>query len=74
MSAWRVIVTDSESASGIAPACPWPDVHAMMHGGKPDDAWVYDECCIGPRIECYSERQAARLAHLLTEANAEVCS
>lgn len=74
MSDWRVVITDSESERGIAPVCPQPDVHAMMHGGKPDDSWVYDECCVGPHIECSGEQSAKLIARLLTEAEAEVCS
>ncbi len=74
MSAWRVVITDIDVERSVAPVCPEPDVHAMMHGGKPDDAWVYNECCIGPHIECVSEQAAARIAYLLTEAEAEVCS
>lgn len=73
MSTWRVILTDSESLTGVAPVCPQPDVHAMMHGQPPDDPWVYDECCVGPHIECWSERWAQEIAAALTAAEAEVC-
>jgi hypothetical protein len=71
---WRVIITDSELETGVAPVCPQPDVHAMMHGGTPDDPFVYDECCVGPHIECFTECAAPPIAHLLTQAEAEVCS
>jgi hypothetical protein len=74
MSAWRVIFTDSEMQSGVAPVCPQPDAHAMNFGGPPDDPHVYDECCVGPHIECWTERAAGRVADALNEANAEECS
>lgn len=74
MADWRVIITDSETESGVAPVCPHPDVHAMMHGGAPDDPHVYDECCAHPHIECFTEEAAALIARALTEAEAEVCS
>ena len=78
MSRWRTIFTDSESESGVAPVCPQPDVHAMMHGvefGGAGDPFVYDECCFaGPHIDCFDVNTAKLVAQLLTEADAEVCS
>ena len=46
----------------------------MMHGGAPTDNYVYDECCVGPHIECFSEKAAGLIARSLTEVEAEVCS
>lgn len=66
MSAWRVIFTDSESLTGIAPVCTEPGRHEI------DIDTVYD-CCPGPHIECWSERRAKEIAAALTEAEAEVC-
>jgi hypothetical protein len=61
---WRVILTDSESFTGVAPECPMvPQVHAK--------GWVYD-CCPGPQLELWSEARAAQVAQLLTEMEAEV--
>lgn len=64
MTAWRVIITDSESLSGVAPTCE-------NHVGN--GAAVYD-CCPGPHIECWSEQRAETIAKMLTEAEAEICS
>jgi len=74
MSQWRVILTDSEGPTGVAPVCPKPDVHAMMHGGSPDDLQIYDECCAGPHIECWTPSNAEDVRVRLDRADAEVCS
>lgn len=74
MNAWRVIFTDSESMTGIAPVCDRPDVHAMQHGEGPDSPSVYDDCCPHPHIECWSESTAENIAKQLTMAEAKVCS
>jgi hypothetical protein len=73
---WRIIGTDSETDSGVAPICPKPDVHAMMHGGTPDDGAVYDECCsqAGPHLECWSETAALEVQAMLNRLGVEVCS
>lgn len=71
---WRVILTDSESESGVAPVCPQPDVHAMMHGGSPGDPFVYDECCVGPHLETWSESNAKNICAALNDAGADLCS
>jgi hypothetical protein len=68
MSVWRVILTDSESLTGVAPVCP--DVRSGNHDS--DDVGVYD-CCPGPHIECWSERVADEVSKALTIADAEVC-
>lgn len=79
MSAWRVIFTDSESASGVAPVCPSQSGPNGEHF-HPNDPWseydvfgVYD-CCPHPHIECWSPKAAEQVAQVLTEADAEVCS
>jgi hypothetical protein len=61
MSEWRVIFTDTEGETGVAPVC---DDH--------DDADARD-CCPHPHIETYSEDGAQRLAALLTELDAGPC-
>lgn len=66
MSAWRVVLTDSESLTGVAPACPQEHVGSTQ-------SWVFD-CCPGPHIECWSEGIAAEVARLLTTADADLCS
>lgn len=64
MSVWRVILTDSESASGVASVC-------IGHTEEPHG--VYD-CCPHPHVECWSEHNAADIARMLTDTDAEVCS
>lgn len=66
---WRVIGTDTESETGVAPFCDKPDVH---EGGDVSDTWVYD-CCPGPHIECWSPVVAETIASRLTDAEAEMC-
>ncbi len=79
MSAWRVIITDSESLSGVAPVCPSQNDYTKHSTGdgfmkEPADvAGIYD-CCPGPHIECWSEQRAEAIAKALTEAEAEICS
>lgn len=75
---WRVIITDSETESGVAPVCPKPDVHAMMHGGAPTDPFTYEECCEGsdgkPHLECWGPRKARAVRDILNSLEVEVCS
>jgi len=76
---WRVIITDSESASGVAPVCSQAATNHLIEDvdGAPlpgiDELGVYD-CCPGPHIECWSESEAKRMAHALNFVNAKVCS
>ena len=82
MSDWRVILTDSESLSGVAPTCPeqtTPNGRHDLEGPDEDDetarydlAGVYD-CCPKPHIECFGERTAELIAGALNQAEAEVC-
>lgn len=69
---WRVIGTDTESDSGVAPVCPQPDVHAMMQGGPPTDTYVFDECCIGPHLECWSSANSRVIRDVLNRMGVEM--
>lgn len=78
MSAWRVIITDSESMTGVAPVCEQQDRIDGPHARddfteKTLTEWVFD-CCPHPQIECWSESTAENIARQLTMAEAEVCS
>lgn len=54
---WRVIITDTERETGIAPVCTFP--------AHPDDKdGVYD-CCDYPQIECWNTETAERLVKML---------
>lgn len=71
MTTWRVILTDSESLTGVAPICEHQDDprhHSSGDGfGKvADSRGVYD-CCPGPHLELWSEDRAAAMAALFTE-------
>lgn len=74
-SKWRVVITDSESPTGLAPVCSGDNSDAlhMIHdypgGPKRDEDGVYD-CCPWPQIETYSEAWATYLVELLN-ADAE---
>lgn len=73
MAAWRVIFTDSESMTGVAPVCETDhSVHAEP--GYPDALaeWVFD-CCPYPHLELYSEGDALRVARELTMIDAKLC-
>jgi hypothetical protein len=74
---WRIIMTDTESPTGMAPVCDKPDVHAMMYGERPDALDVYD-CCPHPHIETYGESDARTLVDALNAVadgeGAEMCS
>jgi hypothetical protein len=73
---WRVIITDSESMTGIAPVCPAVNDTTGLHviadypgGPIQDDTGVYD-CCPTPWIEAGHGEIAAYLVALL---NADWC-
>lgn len=75
---WRVIFTDSESGTGVAPVCEHRgDVTKHSSGDgfgvEADPSGVYD-CCPHPHIETWSEGGAAHLAELLTNLDAQPCS
>jgi hypothetical protein len=80
MSAWRVIMTDSESLSGVGPVCDQQEDFGGPHAYRDDaddpqvdGAGVYD-CCPHPHIELWSEVAAAAMAATLTAHDAAVCS
>lgn len=74
---WRLIVTDTETLSGVAPVCPEQRqaLHTFSDNGNSfvDDHGVYD-CCPHPHIECWSEGDARLVARLLNLVGAEPCS
>ncbi|MEV5168246.1 hypothetical protein AB0K66_26980 [Streptomyces werraensis] len=65
---WRVITTDSESLTGLAPVCTadrrFHEIADYPGGPKYDDEGVYD-CCPWPQVETYSVAVAAYLVALL---------
>ncbi|MEU1919293.1 hypothetical protein ABZ742_03870 [Streptomyces albogriseolus] len=65
---WRLIATDSESLTGLAPVCTadrrFHEIADYPGGPKYDDEGVYD-CCPWPQIETYSTAVAAYLVELL---------
>jgi hypothetical protein len=73
---WRVIGTDTERVTGVAPVCDLPAEHARIAADSagagfsnpgPDGLDVQD-CCPGPHIECWGEADARRAAELLNAA------
>lgn len=66
---WRVIITDTESLTGVAPVCETDHTPHSEDGDALKD-WVFD-CCPHPQIECWDERVARDVAFVLskTEAN-----
>jgi hypothetical protein len=67
---WRVVITDSESPTGLAPVCTGESSDALHmiddYPGGPtrDEDGVYD-CCPWPQIETNSTAMAAYLVELL---------
>lgn len=53
---WRVVYTDSESLTGVAPVCPVYEQPQTLHGEHD----VLD-CCPRPHLETYGERDAEML-------------
>ena len=77
---WRVIYTDSESPTGVAPVCTAEGVDDEHHviadhpsGPMRDEDGVYD-CCPTPQIETYSPILAAYLVELLNADTGEKCT
>jgi hypothetical protein len=72
---WRVVITDSESPTGLAPVCSGERSDALHMiddypgGPQRDEDGVYD-CCPRPQIETYSTVWAEYLVELLN-ADAE---
>jgi hypothetical protein len=72
---WRLIGTDSESLSGVAPVCPTQNdatQHTGYDGTEADPSGVYD-CCPQPHIECWTEGNAVLVLAKLNHAAAQVC-
>lgn len=71
-SRWRVIATDSESLTGIAPVCTaGGGLHVIAdYPGGPirDEEGIYD-CCPAPQVETYSAAVAEQLVTLLNAAD-----
>lgn len=65
MSEWRVIMTDSESMTGVAPVCETDHTPHSPDGDNPLTAWVFD-CCPWPHIEVWSEAGARIVAEQLS--------
>lgn len=67
---WRVIITDSESPTGVAPVCAGERSDALHMiedypgGPQRDEDGVYD-CCPWPQFDTYSVDVAAYLVELL---------
>lgn len=78
MAAWRVIFTDSESETGVAPVCDQQDdvsgPHRILHrdDAQADVTGVYD-CCPYPHLELWGEADAIRVAQELTMIDAKLC-
>jgi len=77
MSAWRVILTDSEDLTGVAPVCPQTTMkhHVRIDSDlvpSVDEYGVYD-CCPQPHIECWGTVVAQAMAAQLTATDAELC-
>lgn len=79
---WRVIITDTEGLTGVAPVCERqtePDGPHHIEGPNEDDATarydesgVYDDCCPYPHIECWSNSNAEDVRVRLDRADAEL--
>lgn len=65
MSQWRLIITDSETLSGVAPVCS-----REFRGGKD---FSVDDCCPQPHLECWSEDNAKAVLELLNGYEVQVC-
>lgn len=61
---WRVVGTDTENDTGVAPACE-ADTHPADR-----DSWVFD-CCPSPQIECWTPHAARQIAGALNAAESE---
>lgn len=75
---WRLILTDTETLSGVAPVCPQqtaqPGPHDRVCLIPPLDVHGVYDCCPGPHLECWSEIRAKQVLHTLNYFEVEVCS
>lgn len=79
---WRVIMTDSENLTGVAPVCPFqraPGGEHDLEGPEEDDetarfdeTGVYD-CCPLPHLEVHSRDSAQDLAELMSSMEVVAC-
>lgn len=76
---WRVVLTDSEAMTGVAPECDTATVIGGLHDLGTDhlgqwhgfdEVGVYD-CCPKPHLECGTERHANAVMNALNDADAE---
>jgi hypothetical protein len=80
---WRVVITDSESMTGLAPICVRQDERESPHdhgdevglssADRFDLTGVYD-CCPEPHIETYSVSTAAFLVEVMNLRNVRMCT
>jgi hypothetical protein len=79
---WRVVITDSESMTGVAPICVRQDERGSPHDHG-DQRQMYDlrfdatgvyDCCPEPHIETYSTSTAAFLVELMNLRNVRMCT
>ncbi len=69
---WRVVITDTESLSGVAPVCTQTDSHYTEGVEGIDHLGVYD-CCPGPHLECWGEGTAAEVVAFLNARTVRIC-
>ena len=58
---WRVVITDTESESGVAPTCSG---HESMS---------VEDCCPHPHLECWTPLQAKIIRDLLNAFEVGIC-
>lgn len=78
---WRVVDTDTETCSGVAPRCAQQNVPGGAHdidgagsaGDGYDSTGVFD-CCPGPHLETWGEASAHLLMVTLNRNNVRLCT
>ena len=76
---WRVIITDTETPSGVAPICPGSATLGPANPHWNDQTRYLDlmgvwDCCPGPHLQCINESDAVMLATMLNSLEVEICS
>lgn len=74
---WRIIITDSEQPTGVAPECsamtsPLSAMSLHWVDGKINTYGVWD-CCPHPHLECWTPVRAQALAAMLNDSEVQVC-